>query len=151
MVNYRIKSLILFATLGVASSSIIVFTVFGFDVFIPYVLIGYSTLFSGMWAYILGHNFGKISEKSYYKAMLLGVGITLLAIVTTAFVSALTIAFLSHYPASTMKVSKSNSEAILFAGLIIIFATPTIAAIIDRIPIIQINIFIPRNTFSIWL
>ena len=124
MVNYRKKSSLWFAAIGGICASIILFAGFGSDIFITYIFIGFSVFFSGLWGYVLGHHFGSIHEKQYYKAMLLGIVITALTVVTTTIASAMTITLISEYLVLPIKSSKTHSDIILFVGICILFSVP---------------------------
>ncbi len=75
--------------MGAASSATILFIVFGFDQIITYIFISSSIFFSGFWGYRLGSKFKKIDKNSKYKAMLLGITITIIAVITAALFSAI--------------------------------------------------------------
>jgi len=121
MANYRVKSLIWFAATGGITASILVSIVFGFGISITYVFIGSAIFFSGFWGYVLGNHFCVLAKnKSKYKAMFLGIFITMLVVVTSVIISILALVSMGV----PIGEAKNNSDVVLFAGIVLVFAIP---------------------------
>ena len=121
MASYRIKSLTWFVTIGGFTAFILVSIAFGLGVSISYAVFVSAVIFSGLWGYALGNHFGTFAKnKSKYKAMFLGAFISTLVVVTSVIVSILAIASIS----GPIGEAKNNSDVLLFAGIVLLFAIP---------------------------
>lgn len=121
MASYRIKSLVWFVIIGGVTASILVYIALGFGVSIAYTIIGSAIFFSGFWGYVLGNHFGTFANNnSKYKAMLLGALISTLIVVTSVIFSILAVATIH----GAIGEAKSNSDVVLFAGIVFLVAIP---------------------------